>query len=118
MIRDSFSTFDVVKALGIPRERLKDWMSKGFVRPSVPAKGKGTKAIFTRDDVYSVAIFKHLVEDFGMKRSAAAKHLAEYKATGEDMFWVIVASRLESCLYVDVPVIRAIVNRTLPVLSL
>lgn len=70
--KTEFSTFDIIKALGIPRERLKDWMSKGYAKPSIPAKGKGTKAVFYRIDVYTIALFRHLVEDRHFTRDVAS----------------------------------------------
>jgi len=51
---NGYTTFQIIKALKIPRERLKDWMEKGFVKPSLQqARGKGTKALFSLLDVYS-----------------------------------------------------------------
>ena len=70
-MRDEFSTLDIVKALKIPRERLRDWMNQGFVKPTIPAEGQGTKAVFTRTDVYLLALFRHLVNS-GFKRDMAA----------------------------------------------
>jgi len=70
-MRDEFSTLDIVKTLGIPRERLRDWINKGFVRPTVPAEGQGTKAMFTRGDVYGVKLF-HILIQSGLRRENAA----------------------------------------------
>jgi len=70
-MQDEFTTFDIIKALRIPRERLQDWINREFIKPSTPAKGQGTKAIFTRKDVYLVALLRHLI-DSGFKRSTAA----------------------------------------------
>jgi len=70
-MRNEYSTLDIVKALDIPRERLRDWMNKGFVKPTKPAEGQGTKAIFTRYDVYNVELFRKLIA-FGLNRKDAA----------------------------------------------
>jgi len=67
-----YSTLDIVKALDIPRERLRDWMVRGFIEPSLPALGKGTRAGFTRNDVYGIALFRKLV-DSGFKRELASE---------------------------------------------
>lgn len=56
-----YSTFDIVKGLGIARERLREWMTRGFVVPSVQADGVGTKALFSIEDVYRVELFKELL---------------------------------------------------------
>lgn len=72
-----YTTFQIIKALKIPRERLKDWMEKGFVKPSLQqARGKGTKALFSLLDVYSLALFKHLIEACYFSRDAASQFSA------------------------------------------
>jgi len=73
-MRDKFSTLDIVKALEIPRERLREWMNRGFIKPSEPARGQGTKAVFTRIDVYGVALFRHLLTK-GFKREIASEYV-------------------------------------------
>lgn len=77
-MRDDFSTLDIVAALGIPRERLRDWMNRGFVKPSIPAEGQGTRAVFTRHDIYRVALFAELTQR-GFKRENAAGFVREMK---------------------------------------
>jgi hypothetical protein len=69
--RDEFTTFDIIKALGIPRERLQDWINRGFIKPTIPAEGKGTKAIFTRDDIYRIELFQKLI-GMGLNRKTAS----------------------------------------------
>lgn len=76
-IEDIYSTIDIVKALNIPRERLRDWMTRGFIRPSLPATGKGTIAIFTKTDVYAVALFERLLMR-GFKREVAAQYISSF----------------------------------------
>lgn len=75
---DDFSTLDIVKALGIPRERLREWMKRKDMIPSVSASGKGTKAIFTRLDVYAVELFRQLV-DKGFDRDVARVFVRFYQ---------------------------------------
>ena len=73
-IEDLYSTLDIVKALNIPRERLRDWMIRGFIKPSLPSTGKGTIAVFTKADVFGVALFGKLLEK-GFKREMAAEYI-------------------------------------------
>ena len=70
-MKNEFSTFDIVKTLGIPKGRLREWIVADFVQPTVPAEGPGTKAVFTRDDVYLVEFFRFLVSR-GFRREEAA----------------------------------------------
>jgi len=69
--RDAFSSSDVAKALNIEPERLRQWIRLGFVTPSTPAQGQGSRGIFTRGDVYSAELFRHML-DLGIARSFAA----------------------------------------------
>ena len=75
-IEDLYSTLDVVKALNIPRERLRDWMIRGFIKPSLPSTRKGTISIFTKDDILKVALF-HKLLNYGLKRKVAATYIKE-----------------------------------------
>jgi hypothetical protein len=67
-----FRTTDIFKALGIPRERLKDWQNNGFCKPTIPAKGKGYAATYTINDLYMIGLLQLLI-DFGFKRRVAAR---------------------------------------------
>ena len=68
---NEFSTFDIVKLLGINREKLRDWMDRGYVNPSIPAEGQGTRAVFVREDIYNICLFVELLK-IGFKRKFAA----------------------------------------------
>jgi len=71
-MKTDFSTLDIVKALNIERERLRDWMTRGYVKPSVEAEGQGTRAVFTAHDAYGVALFRDLVgRGFSRERASA-----------------------------------------------
>jgi hypothetical protein len=80
-MKNEFTTFDIMKALEIPRERLREWINRGFVKPHQSADGQGTKAIFTRSDVYAVALFKRFIEH-GITRKAAAAELSRIISQG------------------------------------
>ena len=69
-----YSIVDIVKRLGIPRERLRDWMNRCFVFTSdQEAAGQRTKAIFSRLDIYGIALFVYLVKERLFSREKAAK---------------------------------------------
>ncbi len=75
-MEQTYTTTDIVKTLRITRERLRDWMVRGYVKPSVPAPGQGLPAEFTKWDVYMVALFKKLI-DRGFVRDEAAKAITD-----------------------------------------
>jgi hypothetical protein len=62
-----FTTFDVSKLFRIDRTRLQEWIDAGFFTPSQKAEGKGTKALFTVNDLYRLRLFIWLL-DIGKSR--------------------------------------------------
>lgn len=77
-MKNEFSTLDIVKALDIPRERLREWMNRGYIEPSIQkASGQGTKALFSRADIYLVALFKKLI-GLGFSRKSASDFVKLY----------------------------------------
>ena len=74
-MKDAFSTFDIAKTLKIKRERLKDWQTRGYIKPSIQeARGRGTKNLFSRWDVYMIKLFEHMVNR-GFSREQAAERV-------------------------------------------
>jgi len=73
-----FSTLDIVKAFNIPRERLREWMNRGFVKPTVPSRGVGTRALFNRSDIYLIVLFQRLL-GLGLKRTDASRFIHFFK---------------------------------------
>ena len=76
-MQNEFTTFDIIKALEIPRERLREWMKLGFIKPTQEADGKGTKAIFTKQDCYRVELFRQLLQ-MGLQRKLASQFIESY----------------------------------------
>jgi len=66
-----FTTFDIVKLFNIKRERLREWMNSGFIKPSQAADGPGTKAKFSIVDILKLAVFIKFI-DAGMNRRKAS----------------------------------------------
>jgi hypothetical protein len=69
---EAYSTLDIVKNLDISRERLRDWQNREFIDSSVKASGQGTRALFSRLDVYTIALFRYMVEICKFSREEAA----------------------------------------------
>jgi hypothetical protein len=55
----------VARAVDIPVRRLEGWVERGVVVPTVVAKGTGTRARFSRQDVLRVAIIAEIQHLFG-----------------------------------------------------
>ena len=79
-MRNQYSTLDICKALSITRERIRDWMDRGFIKPSIQeAKGQGTKALFSRNDIYLVELFLTLIRN-GINRRESSGIIQELGA--------------------------------------
>jgi len=72
------STFDVMKILGLERERLRAWLHYEYIPIKRAASGRGTKAIFSLTNVYNIAIFKKLIEA-GLQRGQAKIYIENNK---------------------------------------
>ncbi len=68
----------VTHVLDCHRELIKDWILQGFITPSVPAEGQGTKALFTFNDILTVYLFQKLINR-GFKRKLAKKYIEAFK---------------------------------------
>ena len=62
---------DVERITGVSRLRLHHWIKERFLSPHLFAQGHGTKNIYTRGDIYGIALFKRLIES-GMHGRIAA----------------------------------------------
>lgn len=72
-----YSTTQVYNILGMDRERLRDWINQGLLKPTLPVTNLSSKAGFTYSDIFGIAIFKMLVEK-GYKRNLVAKILGPH----------------------------------------
>lgn len=58
---EEYSTFKIAKKLRIPRSSLQQYIDRGFIKPSIQkADGRGTKNIFSLNDVYTLKLFQTL----------------------------------------------------------
>ena len=71
----TFTTTDIAERLNIKRERIKNWISEGFVRPSIKqGSGPGTKHVFSLWDLYMIKLFEYLLKR-GFSRSEASNRM-------------------------------------------
>lgn len=94
-MKKQFSTFEVDKILKITHSSLQQWMNRGFIVPSIQiAKGRGTRSIFSLEDVYRARIFQEL-HRAGLPQSEASEHSKDMllDMIQEGREWVIVIHR-------------------------
>lgn len=73
----NYRTLGLCKALKIKRERFRDWVKAGYIKPTLPAIGQGSKAGFTIGDLYATALFKKMT-DTGFKRELSADIVSKF----------------------------------------
>ena len=76
-----YSTLDIVKATGIPIERLRDWLNRGYIEPTLPSLGQGRKALFSDVDIYAIELFQKLIAR-GFSRHAASELIKNFTGIG------------------------------------
>ena len=85
----TYTTFDIQKKLNIKIDRLKDWMNRGFIEPSVQkATGQGSKNLFSLYDLYLLMLFKYLIER-GFSRKDAADRIYRIRI----LYWSILKKK-------------------------
>ena len=76
-----YSTLDIVKATSIPIERLRDWLNRGYIEPTLPSLGQGRKALFSDVDIYGIELFQKLISR-GFSRQAASELIKRFTGLG------------------------------------
>lgn len=71
-MREDFTIKQAVEITQIPRERLKTWLLRGYIRPSIAAGvGPGRSNLYSRVDLYAIALFDHLISNKELHRNKA-----------------------------------------------
>lgn len=71
-MKQEFTTFDIAKILGIKRNCIQPWIDGSFIVPSIQkSTRRGTKNIFSREDLYRIRLFQQLL-DSGISRGEAS----------------------------------------------
>jgi hypothetical protein len=66
--QESFTTHDVLRINKMEPDRFREWVRRGYVVPTVDPSGKqGRKRLFSRVNLYGIALLKRLT-DLGLNR--------------------------------------------------
>ena len=76
-MRKYFTTFEICKAFDIKYEKLRQWIDRKDITPTIPSDGAGTKALFTIGDIYSILLFEDYV--FWLRRAQAKQIVNAYR---------------------------------------
>ena len=84
LIHKTFSSTEIIDRLGLEKERFRGWVDKGYITPSIKkAEGQGSRHEFNLMDLYSAALFLHLIEDVKTTRNEAASLVKIWRNTIE-----------------------------------
>jgi hypothetical protein len=74
-----FSISRAMEILDINRYTIHDWLQRGFLEPlGKERQGRGKKILFSREDLYRMALFK-IASNRGLGRSAAMVLIKHFK---------------------------------------
>ena len=77
--KSNYISPDVQKVFDIKKERLRQWIKLGYIKPSVKASsGPGTHNVFSTSDLFNIGLFKKLT-DVGFNRWIASRFAQEFK---------------------------------------
>lgn len=75
----SYTLKDITRVLGVKRTALQQWVDRGYISPSIQtAGGQGNKNLWSKKDLFSLAVFQELLKH-GFTREEAAVFLRERK---------------------------------------
>lgn len=73
----TYSSFEIMRALHIEKEKLRDWIDRGFIKAFKPSPGRGKPAAFRVKDIYGMALFMELLSH-GFSREKASHMVENY----------------------------------------
>lgn len=92
-----FKSPDVRRIFGIKKERLREWIKFGYIKPSVKkSSGPGTDNIFSTVDLFRLGLFKNLI-DLGLNRWIAS----QWALSLEEKDWLKVNDRKVKFFVID-----------------
>ncbi|MDZ7699505.1 MAG: hypothetical protein U5R49_22065 [Deltaproteobacteria bacterium] len=84
-----FLAKDIFDITGVKRNRLQQWLEYGFILPSIQvASGHGSRNIWSREDLYTISLFKKITES-GLSRKVASDFLSAGTLSGDNLDDVI-----------------------------
>ena len=77
-MNSTYTTIEIEELFGIPRGRSKEWITRGDIVPSrQKASGRGTKHLFSKNDLYLIILYQKLL-DVGINRDMAARVIKRF----------------------------------------
>jgi len=76
MEEKTYSLVEVAGLLDIKLHRLREWINRGYIRPSLPSGRSGSRNFYNKADLYNIKLFECLVNQ-NIPRTTAQQLLTE-----------------------------------------
>ncbi|MFZ4440066.1 MAG: hypothetical protein ACOYOS_16690 [Syntrophales bacterium] len=95
----NYTTAEILKITGLNRNTFQDWLTRGFITPSIRASTRqGELNVFTKDDLILTLLFKKITM-MGFTRPQTARFVAAFKKVSSGIapeptwvsFWRVMA---------------------------
>ena len=84
--------------LDIETGKLREWVSRGYIKPAFPATSRGSANTLDRKNIYQIALFDHLLK-LGLSREKAAKIIKVQDDPPNDEKEIIISPLSDSKVY-------------------
>lgn len=76
---EKYTIKDLVVGLGIPRERLKEWIGRGYIKPAFKvSRGSREFSYYSVGDLYRIALFDYMVTKIKLSRELSSRAISSW----------------------------------------
>ena len=86
-----YSIYEVAEILGIKNGRIREWISRGYIKPYKEATGRGSKHLLSKRDIFKIKLFEYLLNR-GISRKEAHKAIVFAPEPKENQHLILIKS--------------------------
>ncbi len=96
-----FTLAGAAAILDIKTGKLREWISRGYIKPAYPATSRGFANTLDMKNMYQIALFDHLLK-LGLSREKAAKIIRVQEDPLNQEKEIVISPLSDSSVYFDV----------------
>ena len=96
-----YTIAEAAAILEIESGKLREWVSRGYIKPHYPATSRGSANTLDMNNIYQIALFDHLLK-LGLSREKAAKIIKVQEDPLNQDKEILVSPLSDSKVYSDV----------------
>ena len=96
-----YTIAEAAAILEIESGKLREWISRAYIRPTYPATSRGSANTLDMKNIYEIALFDHLLK-LGLSREKAAKIIKAQEDQRNQEKEIIITPLSDSSVYIDV----------------